>query len=371
MPINSIEEAPSFPILGKIRLGVRKEASSGALYPASVEYFVLDDAPGVEEVYGADPKSLDIIFPGDDLNLIIPTWFKMYSAGTRAANGELKGGRLNCRGDGPRKVSEDGETTEIPGVAIHYAMRDPVTRVAPSRACLGPQCVDWFDAKGNPKCKQMMKVICVLPRVSWYGGFEIDTSSWYSIHSFHNQLKYIRSMNNGVVMGIPFRIVREEVSTTFYDKRKEAEATGTQWIMKLKPNEQLLVTHGEEIKRKMSTMSSMRYTLALESSQEKLLHAPMEDHFPVHDAEPSSSDAVATAETLLEDAEVKAAFGALEIATGKTFSQKARLIAIRKKENEPDMRGAVLAELIERAKALAPAPITPKVKPPAESGGIL
>jgi len=61
-------------VLGTIRLGVRKEASSDAFYPVSVGCFVLDDAPGVEKIYGAEPTSLDIVFDSDDFAVEFPDW---------------------------------------------------------------------------------------------------------------------------------------------------------------------------------------------------------------------------------------------------------------------------------------------------------
>lgn len=61
-------------VLGKIRLGVRMEASSNALHPVSVGCFVLDDAPGVEKIYGAEPTSLDIVFDSNDYAVELPDW---------------------------------------------------------------------------------------------------------------------------------------------------------------------------------------------------------------------------------------------------------------------------------------------------------
>lgn len=342
MPIQSLAAKQKLPVLGKIRLGVRKEAKSGSLYPTTVEFFVLDDAPGVAEVYGADPKALDIVFPADDLDRVLPTWFKWYSAG-RTSNGKALGGKLNCYGNGP---DDNGN----PGVAHFLAGRDPVTRTIPTRPCLGQQCPDWRDSRGNQQCKQAMQVYVLLPRVTWFGVFQIDTTSWRSISSFHNQLALVKELNGGVIRGIPFKVVRQEEVTTFHDPKTGKEQTGRQFIMKLVPNEGFQELHGSEVKKKFEVFRNTTFTLS--EPAQTLLEAPMEDHFPALapgqteldiEAEALPPEAkVAKAEDLLKDPEIMAAFDELGRTQGKEFSEKNRLIAIRKKEAEPDVKGAVL-----------------------------
>lgn len=372
MAIQSIQARRKLPILGKIRLGVRKEARSGSLYPSTVEYFVLDDAPGVADVYGSDPKALDIIFPMDSLEDVIPTWFKWYSAGRTNKDGDAMGGKLNCYGNGP---GPDG----APGVAHYLAQRDPVTKVVPTRPCLGEQCPDWRSTNGQQQCKQMMRVFCILPRVSLYGVYQIDTSSWRSIHSFHDQLNLVATLNSGVIKMIPFMLVREEETTTFYDTKSKKDQTGRQFIMRLKPNERFFELHGEDVKKKISAFSSAQFVLG--QSRQELLEAPTEDLVPSlpegdSSAEVPQVDPIQMAESVLANPEVIRLFTELEQLMGKQFPHKARMLSVRRREREPNVLQVVIDELkgkiaeLSAKQAAAPAepaaPEAPSQMPPVE-----
>lgn len=352
MPIQTIHNAQPVPIIGKIRLGIRKQSASGSDYPSTVEHFVLTDAPDVEKVYGPDPKELDIMFPSDDLEAIVPTWLKWYAGGVRGKDGSMIGGRLQCYGDGP-----DAEGK--PGTAHYLLKRDPITRVVPTRPCAGALCPDYKSASGVQQCKQSMRVFCMLPLVSWYGVYQIDTTSWNSIHSFATQIRWVKDLNNGVVRMIPFKIVREEKTTNYLDPKTGKEKSGRQYIMMLKPNEVFLEKHGDNMKQKVALafQASQRYLLP---SREETLEAPMEDHFPATEVEVLPAiTAVATAETLVEDADISAAFDSLEKATGKAYAKKARIIAIRKKEGAADLKQAVLDQINQMMKEHEQKPLAP------------
>jgi hypothetical protein len=75
------------PRLGVIRLGIKVKAGSKEV-PQATDYFVVPDE--VKAVYGDKPKSLDIMFPTNDLDQVFPCWYKRY--------GDQWG--LICRGDG-------------------------------------------------------------------------------------------------------------------------------------------------------------------------------------------------------------------------------------------------------------------------------
>lgn len=366
MPIHSIVAKPRLPILGKIRLGIRKESAKGSLYPVEVEHFVLTDAPGVAEVYGEDPKELDVFFPADDIDAVLPTWYKAYGAGKKDSQGNLIGGKINCMGEGPIVQEIDGEIVESPGNAQHFAARDPVTKVVPMRPCMGQKCPDYI-AK---KCKQTMKVVVILPTVSLYGAFQIDTTSWHSIRSFHDLINHIKNLNGGSIKYVPLKIVREETVTTYEENGQQV--TKVHHIMKLKPNEKLYELQGGAIREKINQFKTARFTLTGVAEEVNL--SPMEDHFPVL-PEGQDDNIVEVqaqkklkAEDLLQDAEVQAAFADLEGLMGKKFDSKARLIAIRKKENADDIKVAVLDELAKKTAELL-AKKAPQPEPVAKAAG--
>jgi hypothetical protein len=356
MPIQSITQRQrNTPILGTIRLGERKESKSGAMYPTTVDHFVLTDAPEVAKIYGEDPTQLDIIFPTDDVDIVLPTWLKLWGANSRDAKGAIKSGDLKCVGNGP-----DAEGK--PGTADWFARRDPNTRVVPTRPCLGEACPDWNDSQGRRACKQTMQVLAILPRVSWFGVYIISTTSWRSIHNFHTQVEWVRSLNNNRFSMMPFKIVREEETTSFMEKGQKK--SGTQFIMKLKPNENFFNEHGGEVQKKMA--ASFQQAKVLLPTGDELLHEPMPDLYPTLEAgapAPIGAPAVATdrmadVASVVADLEVIAAFDQYEQAIGRQFPQKSREIAVKKKINEPSIKAAVLATLAQLT-AEAPKPKKP------------
>jgi uncharacterized Zn-binding protein involved in type VI secretion len=216
---------------------------------------------------------------------------------------------------------------------------------------MGEQCPDYLDSRGRQQCAKTMQVFCMLPLISMYGVFEIDTKSNHSIASFHNMVRFVQGMNGGIVKGIPFRISRVETVTNFTDPRSGEKRSGTQYIMELHPNEEFQVKYGEDVCKKLqNTFANSNILLP---PPEELLQRPSGDAFALEegkedddvDSVDAQKVAIATAETVAADPEVNEAFDRLEQALKKGFSPKARLIAIRKKEGEPDIKAAVLAEV--------------------------
>jgi len=360
------------PVLGKIRLGIKKVSQYGKEYPANVDYFVLTDLePDLREAitarYGEDPKELDIMFISENIEDNIPAWYKWYAGGKKNEKGELVGGRLRCYGDGPHL---DG----TPGTAVYLEKKDPVTRIAPQRPCMGEQCPDFFDMNKKQQCAQTMQVFCMLPFVSFDGVFEIDTRSKLSMRNFLDQLHWAQRIYEGKIAFQPFRIYREEEVITFMDK-DGSQKTSTHAIMKLRDNRKNVDKLGPQIRQRLEAARGM--SILLPSSQE-LIERPCGAAFAIDEGEQAIEDRkliaakVMTAEELVDsDPEVIAAFDELEQVVGKKFDRKNRLVSVRKKEKEPDMRAAVLATLWEhigkiRAEAAAnTAPVVAQEPPTA------
>lgn len=363
MPIHSYIANPRFQKMGTIRMGYIKESAKGKEYPEDADHFVLTDAQEVIDVYGEKPKVLDAIFLSDDLEQTIPHWFKMHANGRIGPDGKRLGGKLLCKGPGPIEEEINGEMVKSPGDAEHFAERDPVTRVVPTRPCMGFECPD-YKAK---KCKTSMKVLFFLPLVSPLGGFVINTTSKYAIESFVGLLTHYKRINNGKISFIPFKIVREATSVTYWDENSQSDKVGIRHIMYLRSNPKFYEIHGQKAQEVMGMLEKMKFSL--KGVSEEIDNEPMEDHWP---ALPAGSDAAnvvdltaakkLNANEVLSDPEVDAAFSRLETAMGKKFDQKARLIAIRKKENEPDLKAAVLDELNRKIAEVPPKTPPPQVK---------
>ena len=104
MPIAGLSEQRRLPRLGKIRLGIKKKNKNGVEYPAATPYFVCP--PGVQEVHGEKPKSLDVIIPVEDEEIWANQYYRQYS----------KSRGLICKGDGETcRRMVDMETGDIAG----------------------------------------------------------------------------------------------------------------------------------------------------------------------------------------------------------------------------------------------------------------
>lgn len=335
MPIQSITNNTGTPVIGTIRLGIRKESKSGSEYPENTGYFVLHDAPQVISVYGNEPQELDIAFPSDDLEKVMPTWLKWFGAGVRDKTGKTVGGSLKCKGNGP-----DGEGN--PGQAQFFAGRDAKTGVVPVRPCLGESCPDWNDAKGYRQCKPTMQIYVMLPKVSPFGVFLLTTTSWRAIKSFHDQIEWVRKLNNNHIALMPFKLRKEQQQVTYVDANGKEQKKAA-WITVLKPNENRAEIEG--MKDNLGVLA--KAALDWSPNQAILDAAPAEDNFPAYSeqdqmAQIEAHKNVMTAESLLQDAEIQQAFTDMEKAYGKAFAPKDRMILIRKKEGSADLKAAVL-----------------------------
>ena len=173
----------------------------------------------------------------------------------------------------------------------------------------------------------------------------------YSVCSFEleetvDQLQWIKNLNNGKIALIPFKLVKTEKKVKFFDQKKGGESEKIQWIMALKPNE-----NKAEIAALAETLGRLHQArLTWTAPEPELLVAGTEDSYSAIDAESvevqvQTEQKRATAEQITQDPEVVAAFTRMEGALGRVFTPKDRLILVRKKEGEANIKEAVLAAI--------------------------
>lgn len=157
--IKGLSDRRRMPLLGKIRLGIKKKSQkTGNEYPAETDYFVCP--PEVQKVFGEQPKSLKIMFPLDDIDAIFPTAYTFY--------GQSRG--VKCKGDGETAWCVNEQTKEME-----------------ERRC---PC-ELLDAG---KCKQVGRLLFMIPSVSVGGVYQITTSSYNSIVDVQSGLDFVRAM---------------------------------------------------------------------------------------------------------------------------------------------------------------------------------
>jgi hypothetical protein len=174
MPIDGVSEITRIPRLGKIHLGVKVPAKGNkdVLYPKATDYFVCPQE--VIEVYGPNPKELDIMFPVEEPELFAQQFLRAYS---------LSQG-LVCIGTGVearRKVDIDTG-----------AMADHSTKKWEWRETIcNPQECPEYEGK---RCRRVMNLQFMMPTVPGIGVYQIDTSSFYSIVNINSMIKMLKGI---------------------------------------------------------------------------------------------------------------------------------------------------------------------------------
>lgn len=173
MPIEGLSDVVRIPRLGKIHLGVKATSEEkGRQYPKATDYFVCPDE--VKAVYGEKPKELDIMFPVDDPELFAQQWLRAYS---------LTQG-LTCIGDGlsaRRKID-----TATGAMASHTTKNWEWHEIT----CNSQECPDYKDKR----CRRVMNLQFLLPKVPGLGVYQIDTSSFYSIVNINSMIKMLKGI---------------------------------------------------------------------------------------------------------------------------------------------------------------------------------
>ena len=190
MPIEGLTTQRRLPRLGKIRTGIKVTHQNGREYPKAVDHFVCP--PEVQEVYGPEPKALDIILPVDSEDLVASAYYKAYSASRG----------LVCRGDGAtanRLIDADRKAVEpITGVVTGpIAGRDAkLTEWTTGITCPGREC-PYYAAK---QCRALMSLQFMLPNVAGLGVWQLDTSSYHSIVNIYSGMDLARNIFGSAAM---------------------------------------------------------------------------------------------------------------------------------------------------------------------------
>lgn len=331
--IKKFEDNIRLPVIGKIRLGVRKLSQSGHEYPSETEYFVLDDAPDVAKIYGDKPTSLEVLFPVDDLNLVMPNYYKWYSGGVKGKDGQVIGGKLNCYGTGE--------------IAYHLAKRDPITRIVPERECLAEKCPDWKGASGKQQCKAAMSLFVLLPRVSLLGLYQIDTTSVIAIQNFVNQMVTIQKAW-GTFRKNHYIIYRNPTVTNHIDD-KGKEIKSTHYILSIKPDENFADVYGAALQQRVNKLLTGNIQLP---SEQVLIESRMEDNYKTESIEAPAAqiDPVDAIKSIANDLDLMPLFEKLVTLKGKKNDEKIRILTARKFEKDKDIRQSLYSYLVSEIK---------------------
>jgi len=189
MPIKGISEVRRLPRLGKIHLGFKDPKKKGA--PTATDFFVCP--PEVQEVFGKEPRELNICFPTDEEERFSSQYYRCYS--------QTQG--LVCKGDGETCIRMvDVETDAL-------ANRDSKKTELRELPCEGRECPYY-----EKQCREVMNLQFLLPEVPGLGIWQIDTSSINSIRNINSAVDLIKRIHGRIAM-IPLSLTIEpqEVQT--------------------------------------------------------------------------------------------------------------------------------------------------------------
>jgi recombination directionality factor gp3-like protein len=209
------EKRNYFPRLGKIRLGVKRQGQGGSEFPQDVDYFVIEELPEVQKVYGQTPKEIVVLFPSNSQQEIFPMRLEAWRASkTKGPDGKPKS-KLWCN-------STDGEVATRIYVGDKDAQGHAVVMRMPederpdpgeifTMPCPNEECPHYQ----NSACKGVARLNVVLPEVSISGIYQIETGSQFGRGNILDMLNWTRNMTGGqFAWKVPFLLTREATNVT-------------------------------------------------------------------------------------------------------------------------------------------------------------
>jgi hypothetical protein len=211
MPIEGVSNIVRIPRLGKIHLGIKVEQPGKSPYPKAVDYFVCP--PEIQAEFGEKPKELEIMFPTEDPDQFAQQWLRCYS---------LTQG-LVCIGDGvSARRKFDLATGDLAGRDTRGWEWKEVT-------CDYEACPEYL-AK---RCRRVMNLQVLIPRVPGLGVWQIDTTSRESIININNMVTMLKG-TLGRCSLIPLTLALGPVEVTPQGQTKK-----TVYIMHIKKDVRL------------------------------------------------------------------------------------------------------------------------------------
>lgn len=215
--IKGLSDARRLPRLGKIRLGITKKTDKGVEYPKEVDYFILDPETPIEEqrnkliksfesLFGNNPKSIDIMLPVSDRNIVFPQDYKRYGSGSS----------LKCKGDGEIAIIGDVKFAE----GLEQIGKDEMGRI--KVRCAGQQCPHYI----KKDCSECATLNVFIPKIEGMGVWQITTGSINSIINLNSNLDMIQTVAGRTHM-IPLTLERVPQETN-HDGKK-----ATHYILKI------------------------------------------------------------------------------------------------------------------------------------------
>jgi hypothetical protein len=199
MPIKGLtDRGLSFPEIGQIRKGIKETRTrqDGSTYtvPKDLEFFRVEfdqreqeSAIKFVQVYGREPKEINIILPFDEIERCWDAWLEAYTAG-----------RMVARSDGERFVYwVDTATGDV-----------KVKNGEPETPYKDGQVVGHDYQGKDVFAVPVGRLKVIIPELARAAFLTVHTTSIHDIDNLSQQLGAFKRLNNGVIKGIPLVLRR-------------------------------------------------------------------------------------------------------------------------------------------------------------------
>jgi hypothetical protein len=218
LTIKGLSDIRRPPRLGKIRLGIKKTKQKKVgnkmveiEYPAEVDYFILDpETPDpatradliakFQEIWGDQPKKIDIMLPSSDLNEAFPQNYTRFG----------KSSSLKCLGDGETAIVMDDEWKAGLSATADIDKESGKQKYV----CNGRECIYSVN---NPEskakeCSASATLNVLIRQLPGMGVWQITTGSFHSIVNINSCIQWIE-LHYGRAHMIPLVLERRPKET--------------------------------------------------------------------------------------------------------------------------------------------------------------
>jgi len=199
MPIKGFPERKRMRRIGIVRLGIKVQSEKinpktgePIEYPQPTEYFVVDDAPGLAEIYGEKPKVLNILLVSDDPEITFPYYMMRYRA---------RG--LICMGDGERILRRRGDNGKW---EVSGGVNLQTGEIEPCRDLECPFAVR--PESGRAECQPTGRLRFLCADNPTHGYYQLTVRK-RAIEGFLGQMAFAKTILGGLT-GYPWQLIMEQ-----------------------------------------------------------------------------------------------------------------------------------------------------------------
>lgn len=227
------QEIQRLPVVVKIAVGRPPDPKKGRKAPEKSDHFLFQTRSTASEtgwdedekltkqmveMYGANPREIEIAFLDDDIENVFPTQLAWWSQTECKCWSELVQVEGCLVMQATRRTERAPQGEAWPGT---YKYTKGEKQGHPVESC-GDDCPDLIEGR----CKPSANLYFVLPKMPVLGAtWKFHTTSYQSIRNISSSLQQIRRLTGGRLAGIPFRLCVAPQKISYRDDNNAAHKT--------------------------------------------------------------------------------------------------------------------------------------------------